>query len=191
MIGVVSHQKNIEPAPSYAYIIKDNEDNGFTYHPGDRYDVVWSKNSKLYAYNEPCEENEVEFNNQGIWGGCVRTFVNKNKYDGDYNAFTYVYYTKTKDLYCIALKVDEARFGGLVVTPASWHPLVKKFTRHQYLMNKWCKLTPLIGKWSLFFNILYTEITYRPGNLGANSAFIEFKNHKIMRICKKAKPNER
>ena len=176
MIAVVSHTKNVVTAPSYAYIIENNEDNGFTYQTGDRYDVVWFKQSKLYAQNEPCDEDEVEFGNAGIWGGCVRRFVKTNNCDGGHNAFTYVYYPKTKDLYCIALNADEAKFGGIVVTPASWHPLVEKFSRHQYLMNKWRKLTPLIGKWSLFFNLLYTEVTYRPGNLGAINAFVEFKN---------------
>ena len=39
-------------------------------------------------------------------------------------------------------------------------------------MNKWRKLTPFIGKWSHFFNLLYTEVTYRPGNQGAINAFI-------------------
>jgi len=175
MISVVRHAKNIMIAPSYAYIIEDNEDNGFTYQNGDRYDVVWFKQSKLYAYNEPCDEGEVEFGNAGMWGGCVRRFVKTNECDEGHNAFTYVYYPKTKDLYCIALNADEARFGGIVVTPAYWHPLVEKFSRHQYLMNKWRKLTPLIGKWSLFFNLLYTEVTYRPGNLGALSALIEFE----------------
>jgi len=174
MIAVVSHTKNVMNAPSYAYSIDDTTDNGFTYQPGDRYDVVWFKQSKLYQYNEPCEEDEIEFSNAGFWGGCIRRFIKTNKSDEGHNAFTYVYYPKTKDLYCIALNADEARFGGIVVTPASWHPMVKKFTRHQYLMNKWRKVTPLVGKWSLFFNQLYMEVTYRPGNLGAVSAAVEF-----------------
>ena len=175
MLAVVSHKKNVEPAPLYAYIIEDTEDNGFTYQPGDRYGIVWFKGSNLYAYIEPCEENQVEFSNMSIWGGCVRRFVNTNKSDEGHNVFTYVYYPKTKDLYCIALNGDEARFGGIVITPASRHPMVEKFTRHQYLMNKWRQLTPLIGKWALFFNQLYTEVTYRPGNLGALTVGAEFK----------------
>jgi hypothetical protein len=174
MIAVVSHKKNVDQTPSYAYIIEDTEDNGFTYQPGDRYGIVWFKGSNLYADIDPTEDNQVQFGNASVYGGCVRQFVKTNKSDGGHNTFTYVYYPKTKDLYCIALNADEARFGGIVVSPASYHPLVKKFTRHQYLMNKWRRITPLIGKWALFFNQLYTEVTYRPGNQGALSAGANF-----------------
>ena len=183
MFAVVSHTKNVMTAPDYAYNIDDNEDNGFTYQNGDRYGVVWFKESKMYAYNEPNEENEVEFGfvvDAGTWTGCIRRYVKTNDYDTGNTAFTYVYYPKTKDLYCIAVDVDTrdktSIYSVIVVTPASWHPMVQKFSRHQYLMNKWRKLTPLIGKWSLFFNLLYTEVTYRPGNVGATNAFMEFKN---------------
>ena len=119
MIAVVSHKKDINVAPSYAYIIEDVDDNGFTYQSNDRYSIVWFKQSKFYAYNEPCEENEVEFINEGIWGGYIRRFVKTNNCDKGHNTFTYIYYPKTKDLYCIALNADEARFGGIVIIPAS------------------------------------------------------------------------
>ena len=112
-------------APSYAYIIEDNDDNGFTYQTDHCYSIVWFKQSKLYAYNALIEQmGEIEFGNAGIHVGVNRKFVNINKYDEGDNAFTYIYYPKTKDLYCIALSADEAIFGGIVVTPALDHPLV-------------------------------------------------------------------
>jgi hypothetical protein len=171
MIAVVSHKKNVDTAPLYAYSIQNPEDNGFTYQPGDRYGIVWFKGfNNLFAGIDPIEVNRVDFGNASMWGGCVRKFINSDQSDNKHEAFTYVYYPDTKDLYCIALNADEARFGGIVVSPASYHPLVKKFTRHQYLMNKWRRLTPLIGKWASFFNQTYTEVTYRQGNQGALAA---------------------
>ena len=125
MIAVVSHTKNVMTAPSYAYTIEDNDDNGFTYQTDHHYSIVWLKESKLYAYNALIElMGEIEFGNEGIHFGVNRRFVNINKYDEGDNAFTYIYYPKTKDLYCIALSADEAIFGGIVVTPALDHPLV-------------------------------------------------------------------
>lgn len=174
MIAVVSHKKNVPIAPPYAYSIKNTEDNGFTYQQDQRYGIVWFKGSQLYANVDRTEANRVDFENINMWGGCVRKFINTGQSDNKHEAFTYVYYPDTKDLYCIALNADEARFGGIVVQPANDHPLVKKFTKHQYLMNKWRRLTPLIGKWALFFNQTYTEITYRPGNQGALSACANF-----------------
>jgi hypothetical protein len=174
MIALVSHQKNVSSAPPYAYCIKNVEDNGFTYQPGNRYGIVWFKGSKFYANIDPIEDNLVNFENLDIWGGCVRKFINTGQSDNKHEAFTYVYYPDTKDLYCIALNADEARFGGIVVSPALHHPLVKKFTRHKYLMNKWRRLTPLVGKWASFFNQTYTEVTYRPGNQGALAASANF-----------------
>lgn len=181
MIAIVSHKKNINVAPSYAYIIEDTEDNGFTYNPDNGYGVVWIKHSKLYADIDPCDDNLIYFSNTSIYGGCIRTFQNTIicKFDENHDAFTYIYYPNSKDLYCIALSAAEACFGGIVIRPVAYNnPLVKKYIRHQYLMNKWRKLTPLIGKWSLFFNNLYTEVTYRPGNLGALTTKDEFE-----RLC--------
>ena len=55
--------------------------------------------------------------------------------------------------------------GGIVAEPVQNR---KKF------LHPW-RLTPLIGKWALFLKNLYTEITYRPGNLGAECAALEFQ----------------
>ena len=66
-------------------------------------------------------------------------------------AFTYIYYESTKELYCLALRAAEARFGGVVIGPNNDNLLVKKFNRHRYLMNKLRRLVPLIGKLALFF----------------------------------------
>ena len=176
MIAVVSHKKNVPDVPSYACIIKDIEDNGFTYQSGDRYPIVWFKGFQyLFASMDPTENNRVDFGNVNVWGGCVRKFINTGITDDEHEAFAYIYYPVTKDLYCIALHADEARFGGIVVQPAKYHSLVKKFTRHQYLMNKWRRLTPIIGKWTIFFNQFYAEVTYRPGNQGALAAAANFK----------------
>ena len=43
MIAIISHKKNVPVVPSYAYSIKDTNDNGFTYQPGNRYGIVWFK----------------------------------------------------------------------------------------------------------------------------------------------------
>ena len=51
---------------------------------------------------------------------------------------------------------------------------VQKY-RMQYLMNKWRRLTLIVGKWASFLTSLYTEITYRPENLGAKQAAEHFK----------------
>jgi len=174
MIAIISHKKNVPVVPSYAYSIKDTNDNGFTYQPGNRYGIVWFKGSNLYANINAIESNRVYFENADIMGGCIRKFINSNKSDNKNEAFTYIYYPDKKDLYCIALNANEGRFGGIVIQPELNHYLVKKFTRHQYLMNKWRRLTPLIGKWALFFNQTYSEITYRPGNSGALSAGINY-----------------
>ena len=34
-------------------------------------------------------------------------------------------------------------------------------------MNKWRRLTLIVGKWASVLTLLYTEVTYRPDNLGA------------------------
>jgi hypothetical protein len=176
MISLVSHKRNVLVAPSYAYIIENIHDNGFTYRPGDRYSIVWFRGfQNLFATTDPIENNRVDFGNIDMWGGCVRKFINTGETDDGHEAFAYLYYPSTKDLYCIALNADEARFGGIVVQPAIYNPIVQKFERFQYLMNKWRRLTPLIGKWALFFNQIYTEVTYRPGNQGALAAASNFK----------------
>ena len=105
----------------------------------------------------------------------MRHFVSTGITDSGHEAFAYLYYPSTKYLYCVVLYADEARFGGIVVQPDVQHPLVKKFVRHQYLMTMWRRLTPLIGKWALFFNQLYSEVAYRPGNSGALSAAQNFQ----------------
>ena len=74
------------------------------------------------------------------------------------------------------LNADEARFGGIVITPRLYHPLVQKFTRIQYLMNKWRRLTPLIGKWVIFLIQFHDEIAYKPGNSGAKKVAEHFEN---------------
>ena len=177
MIAVVSHQKNVLSAPSYAYIIENADDNGFTYQPDDRYGIVWFKGSQnLFASMDPTENNRVNFGNVSAYGGYVRKFVNTGIADDAHEAFAYLYYPSTKDLYCVMFNVDEARFGGIVIRPASDHyPMIQKFARHQYLMTRWRRITPLIGKWALFFNRLYTEVTYRPGNKGALAAGANFQ----------------
>ena len=137
MIAIINHQKNVSRAPPYAHIIENIEDNGFTYQPGNRYPIVWFKGfHNLFASVDPTENNCVNFGNTSAFGEFVRNFVNTGITDDGHEAFAYIYYPVTKDLYCIALHADEARFGGIVLQPAHNHPLVKKFTRHHYLMNK-------------------------------------------------------
>ena len=177
-ISVVSYQKNIMNAPPYAYIINNINDNGFTYQPEDRYQVVWFKGQhNLFSIDTPLDVNRVEFNNENMFGGCVRIHTNTNHRDHINESFAYIYYPLTKELYCLALNASEARFGGIVISPNYNHPLVKKYERIKFLMNKLKRLAPIIGKWALFFNQLYTEITYRPNNLGANEAIKRLKNY--------------
>lgn len=176
MIAIVNHQKNVQVAPSYACLIHDSKDNGFTYQPDSRYSVVWFKGFHyLFSTISPIKNNRIDFGNRSYGGGCVRKFVNTGIIDNEHEAFAYIYYPSTKDLYCVALNADEARFGGIVVQPNLYHPMVQKFVRHKNLMTKWRRLTPLIGKWALFFNQFYAEVAYRPENSGALAAAANFK----------------
>lgn len=171
-IAVISCQKNILNAPEYSHIIKNRDENGFDMI-GGRYPIVWRHN-KLFGSIDPSDSNQICFGNTSAYGGCVRKF-NNGVIDYSHEAFTYIYYPSTKELYCIGLCADEARFGGIVVMPMMKRDLARH--RVKYLMNKWRRLTPLIGKWALFFNQFYTEVTYRPGNLGSQSAIYNLKKY--------------
>jgi len=177
-ISVVSYKKNIENPPEYSYIIKDRNDNGFTYQLNDRYNIVWFNGmGNLFSTIKPLEENKVYFCNENMFGGLIRVFTNTRIQDKIDEAFTYIYYESTKELYCLALRAAEARFGGVVIGPNNDNLLVKKFNRHRYLMNKLRRLVPLIGKLALFFNQLYIEVRYRPYNSGAKEVLNRLNNY--------------
>lgn len=180
-ISVVSYKKNVEHAPTYANIIENRNNNGFTYQPNDRYSIEWFNGTdNLFSTIEPIIENKVRFENTSMFGGYVRIFTNSLKSDEINEAFTYIYYKLTKELYCLALIAHELRFGGIAICPDINNILVKKFERHEFLMNKFKRLVPLIGKWALFFNQLYTEVTYRPHNLGAIKTLKRLNNYESM-----------
>ena len=43
-------------------------------------------------------------------------------------------------------------------------------------MDKWRRLTPLIGIWTIYLRKLHDEVIYRPGNTGAINCAKHFKN---------------
>ena len=90
--------------------------------------------------------------------------------------FSHVYCKSTKELLIVGLSASEARFGGIVIQPMG---NLLKIYRHKHLMNKWRKLTPLIGKWSNYLIQLHDEVVFRPGYSGA------IKTAKHFEICAK------
>jgi len=118
MLSSIEHQTNIMIAPSYAYVMNNQSDDGFTYKDGERYPILWNKGDEcLFSKPEPTENNQIVFKNVDLTGGFVRSFINTGITDEEHNAFAYVYYPSTKDLFCLALQGNEARFGGVVIEP--------------------------------------------------------------------------
>ena len=80
------------------------------------------------------------------------------------------------EILIIGLSAQEARFGGIVIQPMNYQ---YKEYRIKYLINKWRRLTPLIGKWAIFLIQLHDKIIYKPGNSGAKRSAENFE------LCKK------
>ena len=186
-IGIISCKKNVSRAPWYANIIMDENECGFNYNAGDRlgrrYPITWRwrEHKKLFSSLNPTINNSVTFTHDCVYGGCSRLIGEwtngTGRVDNKYEAFAYLYYPSIQELHCHGLYANEEfvnREGarGIVITPMSDEYL--HIYRNQYLMNRWRRLTPLIGKWALFLKNLYTEVTYRPGNQGAQCAALEF-----------------
>ena len=166
--------------PEYAYIV-ETQDDIWEEKPGTRYPIYWKLGeSNLYSTVDANVDNRVIFENIDIWGGLKRVFINTAQEDGLGEAFAYVYCKSTKELQIIALSAREARFGGIVIEPMNSSSRFKVY-RHNHLMNKWRRLTPLIGKWAILLRLLHDEIIYRPGNSGAKRVAKDFElcNKKI------------
>ena len=187
-IGIISLKKKINQAPWYANIVIDEDDCGFNHNYGGRpercYPITWKLNKykKLFSSLNPTNNNNVTFTHDCVYGGCSRLIGSwidgSGEVDNQYEAFAYLYYPSTQELHCHGLYAREEYLNregarGMVIIPMPDSYLY--IYRRQYLMNRWRRLTPLIGKWALFFKNLYTEITYRPGNLGAECAALEFQ----------------
>ena len=176
--------------PKYAYIV-DTCDDIWEEKPNTRYPIYWKLGcTNLYSTIDANIYNKVDFCNIDIWGGFKRVFVKsisednigifvEKKIEDDINeAFAHVYCKSSDELLIIGLSASEARFGGIVIQPMG---NLLKIYRHKHLMNKWRRLTPLIGKWTKFLIQLHDEVVYRPGNSGAT------KVEKHFEICTKIK----
>ena len=162
--GYIGCTKNPFIIPKYAYIVETYDDI-WEENKNTRYPIYWTLGCKnLYSTIEANIYNQVDFGNIDIWGGFKRVFVISKIEDGIGEAFAYVYCKSTKELLILGLSAGEARFGGIVIQPMG--DLLKIY-RHKYLMNKWRRLTPFIGKWTKFLIQLHDEVVYRPGNSGA------------------------
>merc|ERR1712129_545890 len=74
----------------------------------------------FYATEECKEEDQVDFHNLSIGGGFGRSFVNNphRGQDSESRNFMRVYNRSTGVIQAVAVGADEARFGGIVVSPA-------------------------------------------------------------------------
>ena len=174
--GIIGCTKNPFIIPEYAYVI-ETFDEIWEEKPNTRYPIYWKLGCKnLYSTIEANLYNQVDFRNIDVWGGFKRIFVNSNIEDEIGEAFAHVYCKSTKELLIVGLSASEARFGGIVVQPMD---NLLKIYRHKHLMNKWRKLTPLIGKWANYLIQLHDEVVFRPGYSGA------IKTAKHFEICAK------
>ena len=177
--GVIRKIKYVFECPWYATVLK-HEELIFNHNPGTRYPVTLGvENVKIYNTLVPTskEENQVIFSNIDFNGGCQRIFncsseLRKDNCDA---AYLCLYYPTVKELYWVGLKAQEARFGGIVIQPMSFNNPIMKKERTKFLMNHLRKMVHLVGKWAIFLKRLYTEVSYRPGNLGAIHTLKHFK----------------
>jgi len=94
--------------------------------PGERYPIILSPELRgvlFYASEECLDEDRVEFSNIDFGGGFQRIFANqpgrpKEQNSGHHN-FIQVFVLSTKELKVVEVYADEARFGGIVIQPAS------------------------------------------------------------------------
>ena len=187
-LGLISCIKNVSQAPWYANIVTNENNGGFHYNYGGRlerrYPITWRlrEYKKLFTSLNPTYNNSVTFTTDCVYGGCSRLIGawgnGDGEVDNEYEAFAYLYYPSTQELHCHGLYAREEFLsregaGGIVIIPMPSCYL--HIHRHQYLMDRWRRLTPLIGKWVLFLKNLYTEVTYRPGNQGAQYVALEFQ----------------
>ena len=150
--------KNPFIIPKYAYIV-ETYDNIWKEEPNTRYPIIWKLGYKnLYSSIDANINNQVDFENIDVWGGFRRLFLINMKEDKISEAFAYVYCESTKELLIFGLFAQEARFGGIVIQPMANFYDDYHFFRHKYLMNKWRRLTPLIGKWAIFLIQLHNKV---------------------------------
>ena len=171
-LSIIGCQKNPIIIPKYAYIV-ETYDEIWQINRMTRYPICWKIGcNNLYSTVEVNLYNKVVFTNIDCFGGFKRIFVNSSTEDRISEAFANVYCKSTKELLIIGLYASEARYGGIVIQPLD--DMLKVY-RHKHLMNKWRKLTPLIGKWRKFLIQLHDEVVFRPGNSGAKSAYKRFR----------------
>ena len=173
--AIIYSKTNIQNAPSYTYVLEEPGQLGCKYDASALYAITWRLgSSKLFSSLHPTDENQVKFYNISkllLVGPAVhRVFVNTKEIDFTYVAFAYIYCSSTKELFCLGLTVKDTPNDGIVLLPMY---NVQKY-RMQYLMNKWRRLTLIVGKWASFLTSLYTEVTYHPDNLGAKQTSEHF-----------------
>ena len=170
--AIIYSKTNIQNAPPYAYVLEKPGQLGFKYAPDGHYAITWKLgSSKLFSSLHPTDENQVKFYNMSpSLAGVHRVFVNTKEIDFTYVAFAYIYCSSTKELFCLGLTIRDLPNNNIVLMPMY---NVQKY-RMQYLMNKWRRLTLIVGKWARFLSLLYIEITYRPENQGAKQTSEHF-----------------
>jgi hypothetical protein len=199
--GYIGCQKNVPKAPWYAYeIFPTHEDwTGPFILPsargggkGDCLTQTWQDHSrpKLFSNLNLDATNMVEFLPSMRTAAChahivTRCYTNTNAWDYTNLAIAYIYCQYTKELVCIGLAAAAPETcaynfnyiqNGLHL--AEYHTL--RHFRIKYLLTKWRRLTPLIGKIAITLRTMYTEVTYRPWNKGAIAAKYNFETAPIM-----------
>lgn len=201
-LGYIGCQTNVPVAPSYAYVQENdwrdcyiNEPTSPWLYPHTNWKLgqenlfsTLANNGGLTlrllelesnAHHLSNIQNRVVFYHPCQIGKSfvMRTHYNNHKFCGTDEcniAFAYIYCTATKVLHCVGLRARLYADAMVNILHPSLYDEIFHF-KIQYLLAKWRRLTPYIGKIALVIRNLYTEVAYRPGNSGAVAAQREFR----------------
>lgn len=127
---------------------------------------IFLKNTNKGLIDSIENRNKVDFFNEDLSGGGVIRKIGDIGFDHNYNCIAVVYNKYDNEIAYFMLYASENRFGGIIIQPVKSSSDVFKQHRHKFLLNKFTRLSLLIGKICLFIKNIYIEISFRPGGQG-------------------------